>query len=111
MLRYKLGTLRRKVRRVHLSHCCSEDKHALIDAQLWAGVTLFCCRKLNLCSFKLFVFADESVRSACAYTLQAIGQHNQDVLKEHSSVVIPLVFFAMHANKIPGKSCFWLCYR
>ncbi|KDR13581.1 proteasome-associated protein ECM29 homolog isoform X2 [Zootermopsis nevadensis] len=47
---------------------------------------------------------DESVRSACAYTLQAIGQHNQDVLKEHSSVVIPLVFFAMHANKIPDGS-------
>jgi hypothetical protein len=43
------------------------------------------------------------VRSACAYTLQAIGQHNQDILKEHCSVVIPLVFFAMHANKIPGK--------
>jgi hypothetical protein len=49
------------------------------------------------------MFIDESVRSACAYTLQAIGQHNQDILKEHSSVVIPLVFFAMHANKIPGK--------
>jgi hypothetical protein len=49
------------------------------------------------------VFTDESVRSACAYTLQAIGQHNQDILKEHSSVVIPLVFFAMHASKIPGK--------
>jgi hypothetical protein len=49
------------------------------------------------------VFTDESVRSACGYTLQAIGQHNQDILKEHSSVVIPLVFFAMHANKIAGK--------
>jgi hypothetical protein len=49
------------------------------------------------------MFTDESVRSACAYTLQAIGQHNQDILKEHSSVVMPLVFFAMHANKIPGK--------
>lgn len=49
------------------------------------------------------MFIDESVRSACAYTLQAIGQHNQDILKEHSSVVIPLVFFAMHASRIPGK--------
>jgi hypothetical protein len=66
---------------------------------------LFYCRKLNLYLFKLFVFTDESVRSACAYTLQAIGQHNQDILKEHSSVIIPLVFFAMHANKLPGKSC------
>ncbi|XP_069674508.1 proteasome adapter and scaffold protein ECM29 isoform X2 [Periplaneta americana] len=47
---------------------------------------------------------DESVRSACAYTLQAIGQHNQEVLKDHQSVIIPLVFFAMHANKIPEGS-------
>jgi hypothetical protein len=49
------------------------------------------------------MFTDESVRSACAYTLQAIGQHNQDILKEYSSDVIPLVFFAMHASKISGK--------
>ena len=49
------------------------------------------------------MFADESVRSACAYTLQAIGQHNQDILKEYSSDVIPLVFFAMHASKNSGK--------
>lgn len=47
---------------------------------------------------------DESVRSACAYTLQAIGQHNQDILKEYSSDVIPLVFFAMHASKISEVS-------
>jgi hypothetical protein len=49
------------------------------------------------------VFTDESVRSACAYTLQAIGQHNQDILKEYSSDVIPLAFFAMHASKNTGK--------
>jgi len=35
--------------------------------------------------------------------LQAIGQHNQDILKEYSSDVIPLVFFAMHASKNSGK--------
>jgi len=49
------------------------------------------------------VFTDESVRSACAYMLQVIGQHNQDILKEYSSDVIPLVFFAMHASKNSGK--------
>lgn len=49
------------------------------------------------------MFTDESVRSACAYMLQAIGQHNQDILKEYSSDVIPLVFFAMHASKNSGK--------
>lgn len=49
------------------------------------------------------MFTDESVRSACAYTLQAIGQRNQDILKEYSSDVIPLVFFAMHASKSSGK--------
>ncbi|KRT79156.1 HEAT domain-containing protein [Oryctes borbonicus] len=44
---------------------------------------------------------DDSIRSACAYTLKSIGVHNQDILKNHSDVILPLVFFAMHAEKTP----------
>ncbi|CAH0555694.1 unnamed protein product [Brassicogethes aeneus] len=52
---------------------------------------------------KLWYFEreDDSIRSACAYTIQSIGIHNQEILKEHSDVVLPLVFFAMHAEKTP----------
>lgn len=46
-------------------------------------------------------FADDSIRSACAYTIQSIGNHNQDILKSYSETVLPLVFFAMHAEKTP----------
>ncbi|KAJ8917780.1 hypothetical protein NQ315_010686 [Exocentrus adspersus] len=42
---------------------------------------------------------DDSIRSACAFAVQSIGIHNQEVLKSHSDVVLPLVFFAMHAEK------------
>lgn len=44
---------------------------------------------------------DDSVRSACAYTIQSIANHNQDILINHGDVVFPLVFFAMHAEKTP----------
>lgn len=44
---------------------------------------------------------DDSIRSACAYTIQSIGIHNQEILKSHSETVLPLVFFAMHAEKSP----------
>ncbi|CAG9861828.1 unnamed protein product [Phyllotreta striolata] len=44
---------------------------------------------------------DDSMRSAIAQTIQAIGIHNQDVIKSHSDVILPLVFFAMHAEKTP----------
>ncbi|XP_066994237.2 proteasome adapter and scaffold protein ECM29 isoform X2 [Anabrus simplex] len=44
---------------------------------------------------------DESVRSALALTLQAVGRQNQELLKAHSSVVLPLSFLAMHAVKSP----------
>ncbi|RZC32274.1 proteasome-associated protein ECM29 -like [Asbolus verrucosus] len=44
---------------------------------------------------------DDSIRSACAYTIQSIGIHNQEVLKCHSDVILPLVFFAMHCEKTP----------
>ncbi|KAJ8933932.1 hypothetical protein NQ314_013688 [Rhamnusium bicolor] len=42
---------------------------------------------------------DDSIRSACAYTIQSIGIHNQEILKSHAEVVLPLVFYAMHAEK------------
>nr|CAD7460685.1 unnamed protein product [Timema tahoe] len=47
---------------------------------------------------------DESIRSACAFTLQSIGQHSSDLMKNYTEVVAPLVFFAMHANKAPDSS-------
>lgn len=42
---------------------------------------------------------DDSIRSACALTIQSIGIHNQEILKAHIDVVLPLVYFAMHAEK------------
>ncbi|XP_018321144.1 proteasome adapter and scaffold protein ECM29 [Agrilus planipennis] len=42
---------------------------------------------------------DNSIRSACAYTIQSIGNHNQEILKQYSNEILPLVFFAMHAEK------------
>lgn len=46
---------------------------------------------------------DNSIRSAVGYVIQSIGTHNQDTLKAHSDVVLPLVFFAMHAEKNEGN--------
>lgn len=53
-----------------------------------------------LSKYTLFA-SDDSIRSACAYTIQSIGIHNQDILKSYSDTVLPLVFFAMHAEKTP----------
>uniref|UniRef100_A0A6P7FNW0 Proteasome-associated protein ECM29 homolog n=1 Tax=Diabrotica virgifera virgifera TaxID=50390 RepID=A0A6P7FNW0_DIAVI len=44
---------------------------------------------------------DDSIRSACALTIQSIGIHNQEILKTYAEVILPLVFFAMHAEKTP----------
>ncbi|KAK4875583.1 hypothetical protein RN001_012005 [Aquatica leii] len=44
---------------------------------------------------------DDSIRSACAQTIQAIGNYSQEVLKQYSGTILPLVFFAMHAEKNP----------
>lgn len=51
--------------------------------------------------YNIFTLTDDSIRSACAYTIQSIGNHNQDILKSYSETVLPLVFFAMHAEKTP----------
>nr|CAD7576131.1 unnamed protein product [Timema californicum] len=45
-----------------------------------------------------------SIRSACAFTLQSIGQHSSDLMKNYTEVVAPLAFFAMHANSAPDSS-------
>lgn len=51
---------------------------------------------------RIFVdFLDDSIRSAIAHTIQAIGIHNQDVIKTYSTTVLPLVFFATHVDKNP----------
>ncbi|XP_019760174.1 proteasome adapter and scaffold protein ECM29 [Dendroctonus ponderosae] len=44
---------------------------------------------------------DDSIRWAIACTIQSIGIHNQDVIKTYSTAVMPLVFFATHAEKSP----------
>ncbi|CAG9835676.1 unnamed protein product [Diabrotica balteata] len=44
---------------------------------------------------------DDSIRSACALTIQSVGIHNQEILKSYAEVILPLVFFAMHAEKTP----------
>ncbi|XP_058794814.1 proteasome adapter and scaffold protein ECM29 isoform X2 [Phymastichus coffea] len=45
---------------------------------------------------------DDPIRLAIGQTLQSINNHNQDVLKNYSNIVMPLSFFAMHAEKVVG---------
>ena len=49
-------------------------------------------------------FLDDSIRLAIGQTLQSINDHNQDILKKYSHIVMPLTFFAMHAEKILGEN-------
>ncbi|KAB0794456.1 hypothetical protein PPYR_11295 [Photinus pyralis] len=44
---------------------------------------------------------DDSRRSACAQTIQAVSNYNQEILKQYASSVLPWVFFAMHEEKTP----------
>ncbi|XP_066149370.1 proteasome adapter and scaffold protein ECM29 [Euwallacea fornicatus] len=44
---------------------------------------------------------DDSIRSAIAHTIQSIGIHNQEVIKNCSKTILPLVFFATHVEKCP----------
>lgn len=53
------------------------------------------------CGLRGICFVDDSIRSAIAHTIQAIGIHNQDVIKTYSTTVLPLVFFATHVDKNP----------
>ncbi|XP_046742819.1 proteasome adapter and scaffold protein ECM29 [Diprion similis] len=42
---------------------------------------------------------DDAIRLAIGQTLQSMNNHNQEILKNYSDIVIPLTFFAMHAEK------------
>lgn len=46
---------------------------------------------------------DLNTRTAIGLTLQAIAQYNGELLKEQFSIAIPLIFFAMHCQKIEGE--------
>lgn len=46
---------------------------------------------------------DDAIRNACAHTIQSVGVHNHEIFKAHSEVLLPLVFFAMHADH--GQCC------
>lgn len=47
--------------------------------------------------------ADDSIRLAIGQTLQSINNHNNDVMKQYAETLIPLTFYAMHAEKVPGN--------
>ncbi|KAG7212048.1 hypothetical protein KM043_012404 [Ampulex compressa] len=42
---------------------------------------------------------DDAARLAIGHALQSINTYNQEVITKYSSIVIPLTFFAMHAEK------------
>ncbi|XP_012265500.2 proteasome adapter and scaffold protein ECM29 [Athalia rosae] len=44
---------------------------------------------------------DDAIRLAIGQTLQSINNHNQEIIKNYSDIVVPLTFFAMHAEKSP----------
>lgn len=46
---------------------------------------------------------DDCIRLSVGQVIQSIGTHNQEVIKAHSEIVLPLVFFAMHAEKTEGN--------
>lgn len=51
---------------------------------------------------KYELFLDDSIRLAVGQTLQSINNHNQDLLRNYLNIIIPLIFFAMHAEKTQG---------
>ncbi|XP_018049516.1 PREDICTED: proteasome-associated protein ECM29 homolog [Atta colombica] len=46
---------------------------------------------------------DDAIRLAIGQALQSINNYNQEKLKNYQKIVIPLAFFAMHAEKVPGN--------
>ncbi|KAH0956005.1 hypothetical protein HN011_009526 [Eciton burchellii] len=46
---------------------------------------------------------DDAIRLAIGQTLQSINNYNQEKWKNYKKIVIPLTFFAMHAEKVPGN--------
>lgn len=49
---------------------------------------------------------DEDSRLACMHTLQAMVRYNPDVVKNHSSQTVPIVFLGKHTFKTPGNCRF-----
>lgn len=45
---------------------------------------------------------DLNTRTAIGHTLQAAAHYNGELLKDYFPIVIPLIFFAMHAQKVDG---------
>lgn len=46
---------------------------------------------------------DDSIRLAIGQTLQSINNNNQEIVKTYTKIVLPLTFFAMHAEKVAGN--------
>ncbi|XP_033222326.1 proteasome adapter and scaffold protein ECM29 [Belonocnema kinseyi] len=46
---------------------------------------------------------DDSIRLAIGQTLQSVNNNNQEVVKKYTKIILPLTFFAMHAEKVPGN--------
>lgn len=46
---------------------------------------------------------DDTQRLSIGHCLHSMNNHNQEKLKNFSNMVIPLVFFAMHVEKVPGS--------
>lgn len=42
---------------------------------------------------------DDTMRSGIGQALQSINNHNQELLRNYFNIIIPLIFFAMHAEK------------
>jgi len=51
---------------------------------------------------KKILITDDAIRLAIGQTLQSINNYNQEKWKNYKKIVIPLTFFAMHAEKVPG---------
>ncbi|XP_011494527.1 PREDICTED: proteasome-associated protein ECM29 homolog [Ceratosolen solmsi marchali] len=47
---------------------------------------------------------DDSIRLVIGQTLQSIHNYNQDILKKYCHIVMPLIFFGMHLDTIPGTN-------
>ena len=51
---------------------------------------------------KLVFLLDSSRQVAVAWTLRAISRYSPDILKSHSSAVLPVAFLAMHQEISKG---------
>jgi len=56
------------------------------------------CKQLFLCQrvHASLRVSDEVLRESCGAVVHAINEQSPDVLQRHSTLVLPLVFFARH---------------